>query len=239
MLSKPTDKFQWGLAVRAIILMVLAGLIGKFLGLDNGINAIVFVTLLASIIIDISLPIRKVAMLALLGFLMTILAFISASLAFSSLGVFIFFTVLWSFFSISMYIFGKIEGFLGFTFVLTYFVAVLLVNNQSSTLDWAIYCIIAYFIASILFIPKIWLEKKRIREMVSVGFIPTLSIQNVLYSGNILSGTPINSNYYDIFKLGSYLKILRSYSNLINSRLNSKSQLYFKNFLDRTDDFQL
>jgi hypothetical protein len=120
---------------------------------------------------------------------------------------------------------------------LTYFVAVLLVNNQSSTLDWAIYGIIAYFIASILFIPKIWLEKKRIREMVSVGFIPTSSIQNVLYSGNILSGTPINSNYYDIFKLGSYLKILRSYSNLINFRLNSKSQLYFKNFLDRTDDF--
>lgn len=235
-LSKPTGKPQWGLAFRAIILMVFAGLISKLLGLDNGINAIIFVTLLASIIIDTSLPIRKVAILTLLAFLITILAFISASLAISSLVLFIFFTVLWSFFSISMYIFGRIEGSLGFTFFLIYFVAVLLVNNQSSTLYWAIYSIIAYMVASILFIPKIWLEKKRIREIVSVGFIPTSSIQNILYSKNILSGIPINSNDYDIFKLGSYLKFLRSYSKLINSRLNPRSQLYFNKFLDLTDN---
>jgi hypothetical protein len=235
-LSKPTGKPQWGLALRAIILMVFAGLISKLLGLDNGINAIIFVTLLASIIIDTSLPIRKVAILTLLAFLITILAFISASLAILSLELFIFFTVLWSFFSISMYIFGRIEGSLGFTFFLIYFVAVLLVNSQSSTLYWAIYSIIAYMVASILFIPKIWLEKKRIREIVSVGFIPTSSIQNILYSKNILSGIPINSNDYDFFKLGSYLKFLRSYSKLINSRLNPRSQLYFNKFLDLTDN---
>jgi uncharacterized membrane protein YgaE (UPF0421/DUF939 family) len=236
-LSKHTGKPQWGLAVRAIILIAIAGLIGKLLGLNNGINAIIIVTLLATIIIDISLPIKKVATLTVLGFLMTILAFISASLGLSNLGLFVFFTVIWSFFSISMYIFGSMEGSLGFTFFLTYFVAVLLVNNQSSTLDWASYSIIAYLVASILFIPKIWLEKKKIHEMVSVGFNPTSSIHNVLYTRNLLSGIPINSNYYDIFKLGSYLKIFRSYSNLINSRLNSKSRLYFKNFLDRSDNF--
>ena len=149
-LSRPTGKPQWVLAVRAIILMVIASMIGKFLGLATGINAIIFVTLLACIIIDTSLPIRKVA----------ILAFVSASLVLSSLGVFIFFTILWTFFSISMYIFGKIEGSLGFTFFLMYFVAVLLVNNQSSTLDWVIYCIIAYLVASILFLPKLWMERR-------------------------------------------------------------------------------
>ena len=236
-LSRPTGKPQWVLAVRAIILMVIASMIGKFLGLATGINAIIFVTLLACIIIDTSLPIRKVAILALLGFLMTILAFVSASLALSSLGVFIFFTILWTFFSISMYIFGKIEGSLGFTFFLMYFVAVLLVNNQSSTLDWVIYCIIAYLVASILFLPKLWMEKKRIREMVSLGFNPDSLLKNVLYSKNIISGIPISSNNYEIFKLGSYLKILRSTCNLINSTLNSKSQSYFKNFLDQTDNF--
>jgi len=236
-LNKHTGKPQWGLAVRAIILMAIAGLIGKFLGFNNGINAIIVVTLLASIIIDISLPIKKVATLTVLGFLMTILAFISASLGLSNIGLFVFFTVIWSFFSISMYIFGSMEGSLGFTFFLTYFIAVLLVNNQSSTLDWASYSIIAYLVASILFIPKIWLEKKKIKEMVSVGFNPASSLHKVLYTRNILGGIPINSNYYDIFKLGSYFKIFRSYSNLINSRLNSKSRLYFKNFLDRSDDF--
>ena len=236
-LSKPTGKPQWGIAIRAIILMAIAGLIGKYLGLDNGISTIIFLTLLASIIIDTALPIRKVAILASLGFLITILAFVSASLALSSLGVFIFFTVVWTFFSISMYIFGKVEGSLGFTFFLIYFVAVLLVNNQSSTLDWVIYSIIAYLVASILFLPKIWIERKRIREMVSLGFNPDSSLKNVLNSKNLISGIPINSNYFEFFKLGSYLKILRSICNLINSMQNSKSQSYFKNFLDRADNF--
>ena len=46
-LSRPTGKPQWVLAVRAIILMVIASMIGKFLGLTTGINAIIFVTLFA------------------------------------------------------------------------------------------------------------------------------------------------------------------------------------------------
>ncbi|HEX7467198.1 MAG TPA: FUSC family protein [Methanobacterium sp.] len=233
-LSKPIGRPQWGHAVRAILLMLLAGLIAKFIGLDNGIQTVMFVTLLASIIIDISLPIRKVAILALLGFIMTTLAFISATLALSNLTVFILFTLIWAFFSISLYIFGSLEGSLGFTFFITYFVAVLLVNNQN-TLDWVSYSTLSYLVVSILFIPKIWLEKKRIRERITVGFNPSSTIQNVMSNWNILSGIPINSNYFDIFKLGSYLNLLRSYSRLINSRLNSKSQILFKNYLEVSD----
>jgi len=214
-LSKPTGHPQWGHAFRAIILMIIAGLIAKFLGFDNAIVMVVTVTLLASIIIDISLPIRKVAILALVGFFMTMLAFISASLALSSLIVFILFTIIWAFFSISLYIFGTTEGSLGFLFFLNYFLAVLLVNNQSTTLDWAIYSIIPYAVVSILFIPKLWLEKKRINEMITVGFNPGSTIQNIIFTRNILSGIPINSNNYDIFKLGIIFKGLRSYGDLI------------------------
>ncbi len=238
-LSKPSGSPQWGHAARAIILMVIAGLIAKFLGFDNGIRTIMIVTLLASIIIDISLPIRKVAILTLSGFIMTNLAFISASLALSSLEVFIFFTVLWAFFSISMYIFGTLEGSLGFTFFLIYFIAVLMVNNQISTLDWSIYSTLSYLVASILFIPKIWLEKKKLRNMVTVGFIPGSSIRDIIYTRNILSGIPINSNYFDIFKLGSYLKSFRSYGNLISSRLTPESRSLFKKFLNLSDEIAI
>ena len=238
-LSKPSGSPQWGHAARAIILMVIAGLIAKFLGFDNGIRTIMIVTLLASIIIDISLPIRKVAILTLSGFIMTNLAFISASLALSSLEVFIFFTVLWAFFSISMYIFGTLEGSLGFTFFLIYFIAVLMVNNQISTLDWSIYSTLSYLVASILFIPKIWLEKKKLRNMVTVGFIPGSSIRDIIYTRNILSEIPINSNYFDIFKLGSYLKSFRSYGNLISSRLTPESRSLFKKFLNLSDEISI
>lgn len=234
-ISKPTGKPQWGHALRAISLMVLAGLIAKFLGFDNGIQAVMFVTLLASIIIDISLPIRKVAILALLGLFMTILAFLSSSLALSSLPIFIFFTVLWAFFGISLYIFGSMEGSLGFTFFLIYFISVLLVNNQSTPLDWANYAVLSYLVVSILFIPKLWREKSRIRGIVTLGFIPSSSIQNVLSNMNILSGIPINSNYYDIFKLGAVLKILRNYGDLLADRMTSKSKLYFTDFLNSSD----
>jgi len=238
-LSRPTGSPKWGHAIRAVILMVLAGLIAHFLGFDRGIQTIMFVTLLASIIIDISLPIRKVAVLALLSLFMTILAFISAYLALSSIEIFIFFTVVWAFFSTSMYIFGTTEGSLGFTFFLIYFVAVLMVNTGSTALEWGIYSVLPYLIVSILFIPKILLEKKRVSEMVTVGFNPQSSIQSVFITLKILSGISLKSNYYDIFRLGSYLKGLRAYSDLIVSRLPSKSKECFNNFLEVADNSSL
>jgi len=235
-LSRPTGSPKWGHAVRAVILMVLAGLIAHFLGFDKGIQAIMFVTLLASIIIDISLPIRKVAILALLGLFMTVLAFLSAL---SNLEIFILFTVIWAFFTTSLYIFGATEGSLGFTFFLIYFVAVLMVNTGSNPVEWCIYSVLPYLVISILFIPKIWLEKKRLREMVTVGFNPKSSIQSVFLTLKILSGISLKSDYYDIFKLGSYLKGLRSYSDLIVSRLPLRSKACFNNFLEVADKSSL
>lgn len=238
-LSSPTGSPQWGQAIRAVILMVLAALIARFLGFDNGIGAIMFITLLATIIIDVQLPIKNVAILALLGLLMTILAFISASLALSNITIFIFFTIIWAFFSISMYIFGNTEGYLGFTFFTFYFIAVIMVNNYSSTLDWAIYCILAYLVVFILFIPKIFLENKRIREMAVAGFIPQNSVQNILSSRQILSGISINSQNYEIFKFGSYFKGFRTYCDIIICRLSGESQLVFMKFLKSLDETSL
>ncbi|MBI5680119.1 MAG: FUSC family protein [Methanobacterium sp.] len=238
-LSRPTGSPQWGQAIRAVILMVLAALIAKFLGFDNGIGAIMFITLLATIIIDVPLPIKKVAVLALLGLLMTILAFISASLALSSITIFICFTVIWAFFSLSMYIFGNTVGYLGFTFFTFYFLAVITVNNHSTTLDWAIYCILAYLVVFILFIPKIFIENKRVREMAVAGFIPQNSVQNILLARQILSGISIDSQNYEIFKFGSYYKGFRSYSDMIIYRLDDKSQLFFKKLLKSLDETSL
>ena len=236
-LSKPTGRPQWGQAFRAIFLMIIAAIVAKFMGLDNGIMAIVFVTLIATIIIETSLPVRKVAILTFLGFFMTVLAFVSASLSLSNIGIFIFFTVIWAFFGISFYIFGRFEGSLGFTFFLIYFLAVLLVNNQSNTFDWTIYALLSYLVASVLFIPKIWFEKKKIREIVTIGFNPEKSIQNILSVKNILSDIPLRMDYINIFKFGSYFKILRKYSNLIGARLTPKQHKYFNNFLNHSDEF--
>lgn len=238
-LSRPTGSPKWGHAVRAIILMVLAGLIAHFLGFDKGIQVIMFVTLLASIIIDISLPVRKVAILAFVSLFMTFLAFLSAYLALSNLGIFILFTVMWAFFTTSLYIFGATEGSLGFTFFLIYFVAILMVNTGSTPLEWCIYSLLPYLVISILFIPKIWFEKKKVSEMVTVGFNPQSSIQSVFLTLKVLSGVSLKSNYYDIFKFGSYLKGLRSYSDLTVSRLPSKSKECFNNFLEVADKLSL
>ena len=93
-LSKPTGKPQWKLAAKSIILMVLAALIAKLIGFEQGIGAVISVTLLATIIIDLPLPIRKIALMALIEFFITFLAFIYSSLALSSLPIFLFFTVI-------------------------------------------------------------------------------------------------------------------------------------------------
>jgi uncharacterized membrane protein YgaE (UPF0421/DUF939 family) len=235
-LSKPTGAVNWSQGLKAFILMVVAALLATLLKFDNGMEAIIMVTLLATIILDISMPIKKVAILGLLGFIMTTLAFLCVSLSVHNLAAFIIFSVLWAFFSISMYIFGNVEGAIGFSFFLTYFVAVLIVNPESTPIDWISYTTLAYIVASTLLIPKLWMEKRKIRQLVSVGFNPESTIQSVVANIHILSGISLNSVYYEFFKFGGYYKILRSYSELIITRLNSHDQKYFKKYLELTDD---
>ncbi|MTK64742.1 MAG: hypothetical protein F8N15_09540 [Methanobacterium sp.] len=235
-LSKPTGTVNWYPALKAIILMVVAALLATLLKFNNGMEAIIMVTLLATIIIDISMPIKKVAILGLLGFIMTTLAFLCVSLSVHNLAAFIIFSVLWAFFSISMYIFGNVEGAIGFSFFLTYFVAVLIVNPESTPIEWISYTTLAYLVASTLLIPKLWMEKRKIREIVSVGFNSQSNLQNVIANMHILSGISLNSVYYEFFKFGGYYKILRSYSELIVARLNPHDQKYFKKYLELTDD---
>lgn len=235
-LSKPTGSVNWTQAIKAFILMVVAGILATVLNLNNGLEAIIMVTLLATLIIDLAMPIKKVVILALLGFIMTTLAFLSVSLSVHNLTAFIILSVLWAFFSISLYIFGNIEGTIGFSFFLTYFIAVLIVNPKSTPIEWVSYTTLAYLVASTLLIPKLWVEKRKIRRLVSVGFNPQSTLQNVFANMHILSGVSLNSDYYDFFKFGSYFKILRSYSELMTARLNSHDKKYFEKYLALTDD---
>jgi uncharacterized membrane protein YgaE (UPF0421/DUF939 family) len=235
-LSKPTGAINWSQAVKAFILMVIAGLLATVLKFNNGIEAIIMVTLLATLIIDIAMPIKKVAILALLGFVMTTLAFLSVSLSIHNLPAFIIFSVLWAFFSLSLYIFGNVEGSIGFSFFLTYFVAVLIVNPKSTPIEWVSYTTLAYLVASTLFIPKLWAEKRKIRRLVSVGFNPESNLESVVANMHILSGISLNSVYYNFFKFGGYYKILRSYCELMTARLNPNDKKYFQKYLELTDE---
>lgn len=238
-LSKPTGKPQWKIAIKSIILMVLAALIAKYLGFDEGIKAIMFITLIATIIIDLPLPLRKIVPLALIGFLMTFLAFISSSLALSSLPVFLFFTVIWAFFSLSMYIFSETVGLFGFIIFTGYFMSVLLVNRDASTLDWGLYIILAYLVSSLLFIPKIWRRKKDLKNMVASPFIPGTSLESVLSIRQALSGLPLDTQDYELFRVGTYLSGFVGYSNLMLSRLSGQSQEVFRSFMEVTNQTSL
>jgi len=219
--------------------MLLAGLIAHLLGLDKGMQAIIFVTLLATIVIDTPLPLRKVFTLSLVWLFMTILAFISASMALIGLPVFIFFTVLWAFFTISMYIFGETLGLFGFIIFTSYFVAVIMVNNQSDPMEWGVYCILAFLIASILFIPRIWKGKEKLRKMVASGFMPSTSLKSVLSIRQALSGIPLNSRLMELFKVGTYLTAFRGYSKLLITRLSDESREKFNGFLETSEEVSI
>jgi hypothetical protein len=238
-LSKPTGKPQWKLAAKSIFLMLLAALIAKILGFDLGIGAIMFITLLASIIIDLPLPLRKIVPMAAIGFLMTFLAFISSSLALSNLLVFLFFTVVWAFFCLSMYIFSETVGLFGFMIFIAYFLSVVMVNREASTLDWGLYTILAYLVSSLLFIPKILGNKKDVLNMVSAPFVPKTSLETVLSIRHNLSDVPLDTRDYELFTIGNYLAGFRGYSKLLLSRLSGKSQELFQNFMDSTNQTSL
>ena len=238
-LSKPTGKPQWKQGIVAILLMILAALIAKFLGFDDGIKAIMFITLIATIIIDLPLPLRKSLPLAMIGFLMTVLAFISSSLALSSLPIFLFFTVLWSFFSLSTYIFGEAFGTFGFIMFCCYFLSVILVNREASPLDWGLYIVLAYLVASISFIPKILNKKKDLSKLVASPYSPETSLERVLSNRQMLSGIPLESRDYELFRIGTYLAGFRGYSKMVLSRVKGESHEIFQNFLDAANKSSL
>ena len=235
-LSKPTGNPQWKLAAKSIFLMGLAALIAKFIGFDQGIKAIMFATLIATIIIDVPLPLRKIFPLAFIGFLMTLLSFISSSMALASLPVFLFFTIVWAFFSLSMYIFSETMGLFGFIIFSGYFLSVLLVNPNVSTLDWGLYIILAYLIGSLLFIPKIWARKRDILNMISSPYIPETSLNNVLSIRQALSDLPLDARDYELFRVGTYLSGFREYSKLVLSRLSGQSHDLFRKFMDAANE---
>jgi hypothetical protein len=62
--------------------------------------------------------------------------------------------VIWAFFSLSLYIFGEIAGTMGFMIFTCYFISVLLVQYYCFSPRMGLYIILAYLVASILFIPS-------------------------------------------------------------------------------------
>jgi hypothetical protein len=231
-LSKPTGKPQWKQAIITMLLMVLAAIIAKFLGLDTGIETIIFITMIAAIIIDLPLPIRKIIPLAIIGLLMTVLAFISSSLALSSLPIFLFFTILWSFFSLSTYIFSETVGAFGFIIFSCYFLSVVLVNRDASFLDWGLYIVLAYLVASLLFIPKLLNRNKDLSQLVASPYLSETSLERVFSIRQILSGIPLESRDYELFRIGTYLTGFRGYSRMVLSHLSGESREIFQKFLD-------
>ncbi len=231
LLSRPTGAPQWKQAFNAIILMIISVMLAKLLGWDNAVNSIAFITLLFTLILDLSIPLRKLAVLGSIGFLMILLAFTTASVAISSVPVFIFFTAIWAFFSISTYIFGGEVGAFGFILFDAYFLSVILVNNSASTIDWISYCILSFLVASILLIPKILRREKELNKLIAAGLSPETSLNKILSIRRLLAGIPIDKKSYELFEIGMYLTAFRSYSRVLSSRLSENYLEEFKDIL--------
>ncbi|MDP3066186.1 MAG: FUSC family protein, partial [Methanobacteriaceae archaeon] len=114
--------------------------------------------------------------------------------------------------------------------------SVLLVNRDASTLDWGIYIILAYLVASILFIPKLWGRKKDLLTMISSPFKPETSLERVLSIRQALSGVPLDPRDYKLLRVGTCLSGFRGYSKLILSRLSGESHEIFQSFISAANN---
>lgn len=234
-LSRPKGGILWKQAIRTIILMIIAGVLAQYLGLGVGVNVIMITTLFASLILDLPLPFKKVLYLGLLGAFITILAFLSVYLSSTSLPIFIFFTILWSFFTLSIYIFGETDGFVGFLFFSIYFLAAVLFHAQSTLIEWVIYPVFGYLVASILLIPKFLQRNKDIRKFVASTFSSHNSLRSTMVIRKSLEGISLKPYMYQLLRLGTYYTGFRGYSNMVISKLSSDSNNVFKKFLEITD----
>ena len=231
-LIRPTEgKALWTIAIESFSLMLLAILIAILLGWNNALSAVAIVTIVITRIITLDLPFRRVVPLAFIGFIMGALAFTSVSLVFNNHIAFILITIIWAFFCTSLYIFGKSIGFFGYIVFVMYFTAVIGVNPESTALDYLYYCLLAFLVSSLLFIPRLWKMKQDIRNRVAMGFNPRNSLQAALKNLHTLSGVPLDPTDYELIKLGTYLSGFREYSKLLYSRISEKYQVHFKQYM--------
>ncbi|MDI6644738.1 MAG: FUSC family protein [Methanobacteriaceae archaeon] len=233
-LSKPRGNLLWKQAIHTIILMIIAGVLAQFTGFKEGIKPIIITTLFASLIMDLSIPFKKVAYLGFLGAIITVLAFCSVFLSASSLPLFIFFTILWSFFTFSMYIFGETYGIIGYTFFLSYFLAAILFENQTTLIEWLIYPIIAYSVASLLLIPKFFRRIRFIRELIASNFKSDTTLRSTFAIRKNMENISLKHNLYHLLRLGTYYTGIRVYSNMVLSKLSVPSRKKFQKFLKVT-----
>ncbi|MFA0832593.1 MAG: FUSC family protein [Methanobacterium formicicum] len=234
--SKPTGPIEWGKAIKSILLIFLAVIIAQLTGLGDGTKLIMLITLNATIIIDLPLPFRKIIQVTLLGFFMTLLAFICSFLALSSLPVFLFFTIILAFFSCSLFIFSETAGSLGFLIFINYIFSGIFINQTVNIREWVLYIILSFLVASILLVPRALGRKTNILRMISTTFLPETSLEMVLSTRQALSGLLLDERDYNLLKIGTYLTRYRTYSKLIISTIECQSQEAYHGFMDSVDN---
>lgn len=87
-LSRPKGSFLWKQALRTIILMIIAGFLAKLTGFQEGLKPIIIITLFASLILDVSIPFKKLTYLGFLGTIITVLAFFSIFISIFSTNIY-------------------------------------------------------------------------------------------------------------------------------------------------------
>lgn len=233
--SKPTGPIEWGKAAKSILLIALAVIIAQLTGLGDGTKLIMLITLNATIMIDLPLPFRKIIQVTLLGFFLTLLAFICSFLSLSSLPVFICFTIIIAFFSSSLFIFSETAGSLGFLIFINYIFSVIFINQAVNIREWVLYIILSFLVASILLIPRALGRKDDILRMISTTFLPETSLERVISTRQALSGLLLDERDYNLLKIGTYLTRYRTYSKLIISTMECQSQELYHGFMDSVD----
>jgi len=231
LLSKLQKNIQWKSAVKTILVVILAALLSSILGFAEGTKIVVIITLMAAIIVDTPLPLSTVIKIEIICALMMMLAFVCVGLSANIIPLFILFTALWSFFSLSMYIFGDTYGNLGFLFFTTYFIAVITVTPSHSPLQLGLYIVFAYLIASIILIPKMISNKNNMRKIIARGFLKETRFRDMLATRVMLSGIKLDPNKYHLFNLGFYLTALIDYSYKIRASLSKESCAAFTDFI--------
>ncbi|WP_321421817.1 FUSC family protein [uncultured Methanobacterium sp.] len=233
--SKPTGPIEWGKALKSILLVFLAVIIAQLTGLGDGTKLIMLITLNATIMIDLPLPFSKIIQVTLLGFFLTLLAFICSFLSLSSLPVFLFFTIILAVFSSSLFIFSETAGSLGFLIFINYIFSVIFINQTVNIREWVLYLILSFLVASILLVPRALGRKADILRMISTTFLPETSLERVLSTRKALSGLLLDERDYNLLKIGTYLTRYRTYSKLIISTMDYQSQLLYNGFMDSVD----
>lgn len=227
-------KPNWNAVPYMYVALIVLIIISQLLTLGNLSIAFVLGGVLISQVVFLNIPVRVILRLNLIISIIFGIAFLTAAFGLIDIGIAFVFLLIWGFLSSMSNILGKTPGRIMYVGMIIYFIAILvIVNTQSSALQWGLWAFLGAIIASfILIIPKIWQKDKSTREILASCFMPNVDPNTLIQAKALLGKSKPTPKIISMMELSRSLLRARQLASAIDPNLKGEAKQILKEFIE-------